>query len=79
MVSLGDAGIMLNMHGQKGAQPVSLWIYTEQVDLLRCSRRDSSRPLERPWPAWPAIPPGSSASRSSTPRPTEDGNPVSAT
>lgn len=34
MVRYGGAEIMLNMHGTKGRQPVSLWLYTEHVDEL---------------------------------------------
>jgi hypothetical protein len=34
MVSLGHARIMLNMHGTTGRQPVSLWLYTDQVEEL---------------------------------------------
>jgi len=33
-VQFGKAQIMLNMHGQKGQQPVSLWFYTDNVDEL---------------------------------------------
>jgi catechol 2,3-dioxygenase-like lactoylglutathione lyase family enzyme len=34
MVSFGKAELMLNMHGQRGAQGASLWFYTDQVDAL---------------------------------------------
>jgi uncharacterized glyoxalase superfamily protein PhnB len=34
MVSFGKAELMLNMHGQRGAQGASLWFYTDQVDSL---------------------------------------------
>jgi ankyrin repeat protein len=34
MVRFGGAEIMLNMHGKKGEQPVSLWLYTDRVDEL---------------------------------------------
>ncbi len=34
MVKLGQAVIMLNMHGTKGRQSASLWFYTDQVDEL---------------------------------------------
>jgi ankyrin repeat protein len=34
MVKYGGAEIMLNMHGKAGAQPVSLWLYTDQVEQL---------------------------------------------
>lgn len=33
-VQFGGAQLMLNMHGQKGRQPVSLWFYTDNVDEL---------------------------------------------
>ena len=34
MVQFGDARIMLSMNGRKALQPVSLWIYTTDVDAL---------------------------------------------
>jgi len=32
IVSMGEAALMLNMHGKAGMQPASLWFYTDQVD-----------------------------------------------
>jgi ankyrin repeat protein len=34
IVSFGGAEVMLNMHGKKGPQSVSLWLYTDRVDEL---------------------------------------------
>ena len=34
IVRYGGAEIMFSMHGQSGPQPVSLWLYTDQVDAL---------------------------------------------
>jgi uncharacterized glyoxalase superfamily protein PhnB len=34
MVSLGDAEVMLNMHGKVGRHDASLWFYTDRVDEL---------------------------------------------
>ena len=34
IVQYGEARVMLNMHGTKGRQPVSLWFYTDKVDEL---------------------------------------------
>lgn len=32
IVAMGEAELMLNMHGKAGMQPASLWFYTNQVD-----------------------------------------------
>jgi ankyrin repeat protein len=34
MLSFGNAEVMLNMHGKRGKQDVSLWFYTTRIDQL---------------------------------------------
>lgn len=34
MVGLGDAEIMLNMHGKSGSHDVSLWLHTDRIDEI---------------------------------------------
>jgi ankyrin repeat protein len=58
IVQYGGAEIMLTMHGQNGHQPVSLWLYTDDVDALY--QLFKGRQLEAAQAALdgaPAIPP----------------------
>jgi ankyrin repeat protein/uncharacterized glyoxalase superfamily protein PhnB len=46
-MTLGDAAIMLNIHGKAGPQSTSLWFYTDRVDeiyqLLKARQLESAR------------------------------------